>query len=65
MQGINGIMEIYNTALPKMSFLGPTVFGPVIDYASTIAASNINKNIYSVLIIITDGEIFDKSATIE
>jgi hypothetical protein len=48
-----------------MTLLGPTLFGPVIDYACNIAASNINKSIYSVLIIITDGEIHDMEATIE
>lgn len=65
MQGINGILGIYNSALPKMTLLGPTLFGPVIDYACNIAASNVNRNIYSVLIIITDGEIHDMEATIE
>jgi hypothetical protein len=62
---MDGIMQIYNYALPLMKLHGPTLFGPVIDYAISIATANINKFIYSVLIILTDGEIHDMNATID
>ncbi|KAJ4883283.1 Protein BONZAI 2 [Raphanus sativus] len=63
--GIQGIMNAYNGALFNVSFAGPTLFGPVINAASTIASESLAQNSrrYYVLLIITDGVITDLQET--
>ena len=53
--GIQGIMNAYNGALFNVSFAGPTLFGPVINAAATIASESLAQNAkrYYVLLIIT------------
>lgn len=50
--------------MQHVSLSGPTYFGRIIEYASNVAAVNVNKNIYSILLILTDGEIHDMNQTI-
>ncbi|CAD8051228.1 unnamed protein product [Paramecium sonneborni] len=57
--GLDGIMNTYQTALNHIDLSGPTIFGPVIENALSIAKANIKKDIYSVLLIMTDGQIDD------
>ncbi|CAH2073719.1 unnamed protein product [Thlaspi arvense] len=63
--GIQGIMNAYNGALFNVSFAGPTLFGPVINAAATIASESLAQNArrYYVLLIITDGVITDLQET--
>ncbi|KAL0709133.1 hypothetical protein Bca4012_016111 [Brassica carinata] len=63
--GIQGIMNAYNGALFNVSFAGPTLFGPVINAAATIASESLAENArrYYVLLIITDGVITDLQET--
>jgi len=53
--GIQGIMNAYNGALFNVSFAGPTLFGPVINAAATIASDSLAQSAkkYYVLLIIT------------
>lgn len=63
--GIEGIMSYYVGALNQVSLSGPTYFGPVIEYASKLAAGNVYKDIYTILMILTDGEIHDMDLTMK
>ncbi|KAG0464042.1 hypothetical protein HPP92_020111 [Vanilla planifolia] len=63
--GIQGIMSAYASALRNVSLAGPTLFGPVINNAATITRHSLtnNKQKYFVLLIITDGVITDLQET--
>ncbi|KAK9080585.1 hypothetical protein SSX86_000343 [Deinandra increscens subsp. villosa] len=65
--GIQGIMTAYGQALSNVSLAGPTLFGPVITSAATIASQAVvaNEHKYFVLLIITDGVITDQQETID
>ncbi|KAI3820632.1 hypothetical protein L1987_08180 [Smallanthus sonchifolius] len=65
--GIQGIMTAYGRALSNVSLAGPTLFGPVITSAATIASQSVaaNEHKYFVLLIITDGVITDQQETID
>ena len=64
--GVNGILQAYKEILPTLLFSGPTLFTPLINKASDLAAglncSQSNQK-YLVLLIITDGEINDLETT--
>lgn len=54
-EGIQGILKSYTSALFNVSLAGPTLFGPVITAASLIASQSLenNQHKYYVLLIIT------------
>ncbi|TMX02150.1 hypothetical protein EJD97_022553 [Solanum chilense] len=64
-EGIQGIMMAYVSALHNVSLAGPTLFGPVITSAAHIASQSLTNNElkYFVLLIITDGVITDLQET--
>ncbi|KAI8529289.1 hypothetical protein RHMOL_Rhmol12G0213600 [Rhododendron molle] len=64
-EGIQGIMTAYTSALFNVSLAGPTLFGPVISTAAQIAGQSLadNHQKYFVLLIITDGVITDLQET--
>lgn len=62
-EGINGIMSAYASALRNVSLAGPTLFGKVINSAAEIADINAGQRKYYVLLIITDGVITDLQET--
>jgi hypothetical protein len=56
--GIQGVMNAYSHALASVQLAGPTLFTPIIQQASAIAASagvSQTNQKYSILLIITDG----------
>ncbi|KAL9256922.1 BONZAI 1-like protein [Drosera capensis] len=63
--GIQGIMTAYMSALMNVSLAGPTLFGHVITAAATIASQSLaeGRQKYFVLLIITDGVITDLQET--
>ncbi|GAB2213458.1 hypothetical protein Drorol1_Dr00021503 [Drosera rotundifolia] len=63
--GIQGIMTAYMSALMNVSLAGPTLFGHVITSAATIASQSLaeGRQKYFVLLIITDGVITDLQET--
>ncbi|XP_071692312.1 protein BONZAI 1-like [Rutidosis leptorrhynchoides] len=65
--GIQGIMTAYEQALSNVSLAGPTLFGPVITCAASIASQSVaaNEHKYFVLLIITDGVITDLQETMD
>uniref|UniRef100_A0A1D1YRQ4 Protein BONZAI 3 n=1 Tax=Anthurium amnicola TaxID=1678845 RepID=A0A1D1YRQ4_9ARAE len=66
-EGVDGILSAYRSALHNVSLAGPTLFGQVINKAAQIASSSLsfNKNTYFVLLIITDGVVTDLQETMD
>ncbi|KAK2662231.1 hypothetical protein Ddye_000805 [Dipteronia dyeriana] len=64
-EGIQGIMTAYTSALHNVSLAGPTLFGPVISNAALIAGQSLASRAqkYFVLLIITDGVVTDLQET--
>ncbi|XP_025014113.1 protein BONZAI 1 isoform X2 [Ricinus communis] len=64
-EGIQGIMMAYTSALFNVSLAGPTLFGPVINTAALIASQSLANGgkKYFVLLIITDGVVTDLQET--
>ncbi|KAI4343543.1 hypothetical protein L6164_010880 [Bauhinia variegata] len=64
-EGIQGIMTAYISALLNVSLAGPTLFGPVITNAALIASHSATDSgrKYFVLLIITDGVVTDLQET--
>ncbi|XP_076469076.1 copine-8-like [Babylonia areolata] len=61
--GVGGILQAYQTALPRVQLYGPTNFSPVINHVARFAAETRDGSSYFVLLIITDGEITDMPQT--
>ncbi|XP_077385711.1 copine-1-like isoform X3 [Festucalex cinctus] len=65
-QGIQGIVEAYRMVLPQLRLSGPTNFSPIINHVASIASGAGQSNSashYSILLILTDGEITDLERT--
>ncbi|KAK0599732.1 hypothetical protein LWI29_008091 [Acer saccharum] len=65
-EGVDGIMAAYASALHNVALAGPTLFGPVINMAAQIASQSLShhdKSKYFVLLIITDGVLADLQET--
>ncbi|KAM0936008.1 putative C2 domain, von Willebrand factor, type A, copine, C2 domain superfamily [Dioscorea sansibarensis] len=64
-EGIQGVMSAYISALHNVSLAGPTLFGPVINTAALIASQSVqsSQQKYFVLLIVTDGVITDLQET--
>ncbi|MCO5601399.1 hypothetical protein L7F22_055519 [Adiantum nelumboides] len=64
--GVAGILEAYSQGIQRVRLAGPTIFGPVIEKATTIAkqAKELKQRKYFVLLIITDGVITDLQESI-
>jgi hypothetical protein len=65
--GIPGILSSYRQALNSFSLSGPTLFAPLLNTAIAIASTppSLNCVKYSVLLILTDGEIMDMKPTVD
>ncbi|KAM7472735.1 hypothetical protein LguiA_010918 [Lonicera macranthoides] len=64
-EGVDGIMAAYASALRNVPLSGPTLFGQVINKAAEIAAQSLSHSLnkYFVLLIITDGVLTDLQET--
>ncbi|XP_028112787.1 protein BONZAI 3-like isoform X2 [Camellia sinensis] len=64
-EGVEGIMAAYASALRNVALAGPTLFGQVINTAAEIAGRSLSQNSskYFVLLIITDGVLTDLQET--
>ncbi|KAK1581808.1 hypothetical protein Q3G72_009168 [Acer saccharum] len=65
-EGVDGIMAAYASALHNVALAGPTLFGPVINMAAEISGQSLTHNDrskYFVLLIITDGVLTDLQET--
>ena len=61
--GTNGVMDVYTNAVNNVEFTGPTYFEPLIRLVINRTKNNKRKEDYTMLMIITDGEIDDYIAT--
>ena len=64
---MSGLLHAYNEALGRLTFFGPTMFAPIIQQAARLAGNSVTQHEqrYTILLIITDGEIADFDATVE
>ncbi|XP_062143746.1 protein BONZAI 3 isoform X5 [Alnus glutinosa] len=64
-EGVEGIMAAYASALRNVALAGPTLFGQVINTAAQITSQSLSytSNKYFVLLIITDGVLTDLQET--
>ncbi|XP_062144806.1 protein BONZAI 3-like isoform X4 [Alnus glutinosa] len=64
-EGVEGIMAAYASALRNVALAGPTLFGQVINTAAQITGQSLSytSNKYFVLLIITDGVLTDLQET--
>ena len=64
--GLQGVMDIYQYAIQNTDLSGPTYFNPLItEVLKTCAVNKQNEiDIYTILLILTDGEIHDMEETI-
>lgn len=64
--GVAGILEAYSEGIHNIRLAGPTIFGPIIEKAASVAKEAADKDPrkYFVLLIITDGVITDLQESI-
>jgi hypothetical protein len=62
-EGVGGIMRAYAAAVPQLAFGAPTNFCPTV--AAIAKAAVATPAEYTILLILTDGEINDMNATID
>ncbi|KAJ3037771.1 Copine-8, partial [Rhizophlyctis rosea] len=66
--GIQGVLSAYSNALSKVVLNGPTNFAPIIESFTTrvrqMTADRPQGSHYSILLILTDGEVSDLQATL-
>ena len=60
--GVQGILDAYGNALPQVRLSGPTNFAEVV--RNVTKGSRESDNVYTILLILTDGEITDMDKTI-
>eukprot|EP00388_Colpodella_angusta_P041808 GDKK01054321.1.p1 GENE.GDKK01054321.1~~GDKK01054321.1.p1 ORF type:complete len:244 (-),score=19.89 GDKK01054321.1:137-868(-) len=63
--GIQGALNVYGAFLPTCILSGPTNFAPTILSVTAGARQSEAQRVYTVLLIITDGEITDMRETID
>jgi len=65
--GISEVLALYEQAVKKISLHGPTNFAPIIREASRAASQAVSQTYqkYTILLLITDGEITDIYDTID
>jgi hypothetical protein len=63
---IKGVLKVYKEALPKLEFLGPTYFSPMIKGITSTVRNRFKKDpmAYCILLIVTDGLISDFDETV-
>lgn len=64
-QGVQGVIDAYHGIVNSLMFSGPTCFTPIIQSTLERAKCTQEKQQYTVLLMITDGEITDMDTTIE
>uniref|UniRef100_A0A6I8N5K4 Copine-7 n=1 Tax=Ornithorhynchus anatinus TaxID=9258 RepID=A0A6I8N5K4_ORNAN len=67
-EGIQGVVESYQSCLPRIQLYGPTNVAPIITKVAQVAAAEENTNEasqYYILLILTDGVVTDMADTRE
>lgn len=62
---VKGVFDLYSYSLKNVSLSGPTYFAPLLQQVvtDTRAAYQMDPNTYSILLILTDGAIYDMDIT--
>ena len=63
--GTAGVAQVYRNALQVVKLSGPTYFTPILTQFLDSTKARMASNIYSVMLLLTDGEIFDMPSTIQ
>jgi len=65
-QGVEGIMRVYDNAFKNVTLSGPTLFSQIIQTATVLADEPFDqeKQHYNILLILTDGVINDMAGTL-
>ena len=63
--GIEAIVQLYRQRIEQkeISLSGPTYFGPILGEFLNFVQSVASNRVYPVLLLLTDGEIFDMPQT--
>eukprot|EP00828_Plagiopyla_frontata_P030574 TRINITY_DN3990_c0_g1_i2.p1 TRINITY_DN3990_c0_g1~~TRINITY_DN3990_c0_g1_i2.p1 ORF type:complete len:244 (-),score=35.50 TRINITY_DN3990_c0_g1_i2:74-805(-) len=64
-QGLQGIMQAYSYSLSNVKLSGPTYFGEILQQTKQLSIQQKDQNVYTILLILTDGEIHDMDKTLE
>jgi hypothetical protein len=62
---IDSVLQAYRSAIPYLTFSGPTYFAPIIERLVNHVKNEDNNNVYNILMILTDGIINDMDRTID
>lgn len=64
--GVEGVFQLYNQAIMNVELSGPTYFSPLLSEVTSFTAASAQQNpdTYTVLLILTDGEIHDMDKTV-
>jgi copine 1/2/3 len=62
---MEGIMNIYKQQVKLIEFSGPALLHDLLNYTKIVADSNAKKKIYTVLLVLTCGQIHDFQKTID
>lgn len=62
---VKGVFDLYSYCLKNVTLSGPTYFGPLLEQVviQTRAAYQMDPNTYNILLILTDGAIYDMEIT--
>jgi hypothetical protein len=63
--GLEGVMNLYKKTLPQLEFGGPCNLSEIIEYSKMVAEKNQEKDVYTILVILTCGNIHDKTKTLD
>jgi len=63
--GIDGVLDTHLENAFQIKFLGPTHFAPVIEKAKKQVMGSTDDKVNYILLILTDGEIYDMKETID
>jgi hypothetical protein len=64
-EGLDGLLKTYKNAVEQVHLSGPTLFSHFIEEFNALAAKGELESTYSILLILTDGEIRDMDKTID
>lgn len=63
-KGITDLLQLYRSSLPNITLSGPTYFAHIIQQQLNIMeAHKSQQNTYSILLIVTDGDVHDMPMT--
>ena len=56
---MDGLLDTYAKAVPLIEFAGPTFIAKLLESARVYAQENASKDTYTVVMVLTDGQIED------